>query len=100
MYTVIWKYTVLDKNRTDFEIAYRGGGTWAGFFSKDSAYKGSHLLRGTEKENEYVLMDNWDSHEAYDKFLNENDSMYHEMSARLGKLYINEERIGGFYLQE
>lgn len=94
MYLVVWKYTVIPADRSLFEREYGYAGAWSFFFRKSARYIGSRLYRGGD--NQYLLMDAWESKDAYDKFLLEHKSEYDQLSDRYGYLYKTEERMGEF----
>ena len=96
MYQVIWKYKIEEKNQNLFEAAYGQYGVWATFFHAAKEYRGSQLLRATDSDTSYLLIDQWSTKEDYEKFLDQNHLEYQQMSTDFGKLYIAEERLGTY----
>ncbi len=100
MYSVIWKYTIVEKNRRAFEAAYGATGTWATFFRSDKSYRGSQLLNNTKKTTEYLLIDQWSNRLSYQTFIDRQQELYQKMSKDFEGLYEAEERVGEFHTVE
>ncbi|MGI8421332.1 MAG: antibiotic biosynthesis monooxygenase family protein [Gaiellaceae bacterium] len=52
----------------EFEQIYGPEGEWAQFFRSGAGYIGTELLRDVEIDRRYVVIDRWDSVEAYGAF--------------------------------
>jgi len=95
MYVVVWKYTIKSSDRAEFESEYGPGGTWASFFRGSSSYVGSKLYAG--KDYSYLLIDAWDSKDAYLNFLELKQDRYQQLSEQFKYLFEDEICIGDFY---
>jgi heme-degrading monooxygenase HmoA len=66
MIALVFSYEVRDV--AGFERAYSPGGDWAQFFADAGGYIGTELLRDVETPGRYLVIDRWDSAEAYNTF--------------------------------
>jgi len=77
-----------------FERAYGPEGEWAQFFRTGRGYVGTELLRDVETPGRYLVVDRWESREAYNDFVADHRDEYmrrvdetafhHERELRLG----------------
>jgi heme-degrading monooxygenase HmoA len=67
MIALVFSYEVRDA--AEFERAYGGGGGWAQFFEQGQGYIGTELLRDVEAPGRYLVVDRWESAEAYNAFV-------------------------------
>ena len=77
-----------------FEDVYGVNGPWAAFFRDAEGYVGTELLRDVEQRGRYLVVDRWESREAYNVFVEANREAYmrrvddtafrHEQELRLG----------------
>jgi len=77
-----------------FERAYGPEGEWAQFFRTCRGYVGTELLRDVETPGRYLVVDRWESREAYNDFVADHRDEYmrrvdetafhHERELRLG----------------
>jgi heme-degrading monooxygenase HmoA len=51
-----------------FEQAYGADGEWAEFFRQGAGYIGTELLRDVELPTRYLVIDRWESADAYNAF--------------------------------
>ena len=89
---LVFSYDVRDAEA--FERAYDADGELAEFFRRGAGYVGTELLRDVETPGRYLVVDRWESAEAYNAFATEHrdeymrrvdDSRYHhEQELRLG----------------
>jgi heme-degrading monooxygenase HmoA len=63
---LVFSYEVRDAPA--FEEVYGPDGEWAQFFRQGDGYIGTELLRDVELPGRYVVIDRWDSAEAYNAF--------------------------------
>lgn len=92
MIALVFSYEVRDP--AAFEAAYGPEGDWARFFRGGRGYVGTELLRDVETPGRYLVVDRWDSAEAYNAFAKEHrdewmrrvdDTRYHyEQELRFG----------------
>ncbi len=92
MLAIVFSYEARDPE--EFERLYGPEGEWAGFFRSGSGYVGTELLRDLETRGRYLLIDRWESREAYQAFVEEHreeymrrvdDTVFHyEQELRLG----------------
>jgi len=64
---LVFSYEVRDAD--DFERVYGPEGDWAQFFRGGRGYVGTELLRDVETPGRYLVVDRWDSAEAYNEFV-------------------------------
>lgn len=94
MLALVFSYEARDPD--EFERAYGPGGAWAEFFGRGAGYLGTELLRDVENPGRYLVIDRWESREAYGGFL---DAHRDELMRRVddaGFLYDAELRFGSF----
>jgi len=78
----------------EFERVYGPEGEWAAFFRSGRGYVGTELLRDVEVPGRYLVVDRWESRDAYNEFVAANREEYmrrvdetafhHEHELRLG----------------
>jgi heme-degrading monooxygenase HmoA len=66
MIALVFSYEVRDTG--GFERVYGPDGDWAQFFAGAAGYIGTELLRDVELPGRYLVIDRWDSAEAYNSF--------------------------------
>jgi heme-degrading monooxygenase HmoA len=77
-----------------FERVYGPEGEWAEFFRRGRGYVGTELLRDAQTPGRYLVIDRWESAEAYNAFTEEHrpefmarvdeTRVYYEQELRLG----------------
>jgi len=65
MFKVIWELKVKFKEREKFEQFYDAKGDWVKFFSKSPDYLGSDVLENGEGDGIFLVIDEWQSDEAF-----------------------------------
>ena len=80
----------------DFERVYGPEGEWAQFFREGVGYIGTELLRDIEEHDRYLVIDRWESIEAYNEFIAENQVEYLRRSDESRIYYLAELRFGAF----
>jgi heme-degrading monooxygenase HmoA len=63
---LVFSYEV--REPTAFEQAYGANGEWAQFFGQAAGFIGTELLRDVETPGRYLVIDRWESAEAYNAF--------------------------------
>jgi heme-degrading monooxygenase HmoA len=91
---LVFTYEVVDAD--EFERVYGPDGDWVAFFRPDRGYIGTELLRDLEQPERYVVIDRWESREAYNGFIEANRAEYMRRVDETGFLYRQELRLGTF----
>jgi heme-degrading monooxygenase HmoA len=71
---LVFSYEV--REGADFERVYGPEGDWAKFFAGARGYIGTELLRDVEAPSRYLVIDRWESAEAYNTFAAEHRDEY------------------------
>ena len=79
-----------------FERVYGPEGEWAEFFRTGRGYVGTELLRDAETPGRYVVVDRWDSADAYNEFVATNRTEYMARVDDTRVYYEQELRLGTF----
>ncbi|MGH2998637.1 MAG: antibiotic biosynthesis monooxygenase family protein [Gaiellaceae bacterium] len=74
MIALVFSYEVRDA--AAFERAYGPDGDWAQFFRSGRGYVGTELLRDVETPGRYLVVDRWESADAYNAFAAEHREEY------------------------
>lgn len=92
MIALVFSYEVSEPG--EFEAVYGPEGEWARFFRTGRGYVGTELLRDVEHPRRYLVVDRWESRDAYNAFIETNredylrrvdDTAFHfEQELRLG----------------
>jgi len=80
----------------EFERAYGPSGEWAEFFRTGRGYIGTELLRDVEIPGRYLVVDRWESAEAYNDFVAEHSEEYMQRVDDSRHHYDQELRFGTF----
>jgi heme-degrading monooxygenase HmoA len=91
---LVFSYEVHDA--AEFERVYGPDGDWAEFFRRGSGYVGTELLRDVESPGRYLVVDRWESAEAYNAFIAERREEYMERVDATRFHYDSELRLGTF----
>ena len=94
MIALIFSYEVRDS--AEFERVYGPEGEWAQFFRQGRGYVGTELLRDVESPGRYVVIDRWESAEAYNDFASANRDEYMRRVDDTRFHYDQELRLGTF----
>ena len=94
MIALVFSYEVRDAEA--FERAYGADGDWAQFFRAGRGYIGTELLRDVELPGRYLVIDRWESAEAYNAFAAEHRDDYMRRVDDTRFLYEQELRFGTF----
>ena len=79
-----------------FERVYGADGEWARFFRQGVGYIGTELLRDVELPGRYLVIDRWESADAYNAFAAEHRDEYMRRVDETRFLYEQELRFGTF----
>jgi heme-degrading monooxygenase HmoA len=91
---LLFQYDVRDDE--DFEGVYGPEGEWASFFRSGTGYIGTELLKDVEVPGRYLVIDRWDSSEAYNTFVAEHRDEYMRRVDETAFHYERELRLGTF----
>ncbi len=94
MIALVFSYEVRDAEA--FEAAYGPDGEWAGFFRQARGYIGTELLRDVETPGRYLVVDRWETAEAYNVFAAEEREEYMRRVDDTRFYYEQELRLGTF----
>jgi heme-degrading monooxygenase HmoA len=91
---LVFSYEVRDS--AEFERVYGPDGEWARFFRGGRGYIGTELLRDVEAPGRYLVIDRWESADAYNAFVAERRGEYMERVDATRFHYDSELRFGTF----
>jgi len=94
MIALVFRYDVRDSGT--FAGVYGPDGDWAKFFRQGAGFIGTELLRDVEEPDRYVVIDRWESIDAYNDFISVNQKEYLERSDESRMYYLQELRFGTF----
>jgi heme-degrading monooxygenase HmoA len=94
MIALVFTYDVRDPPA--FEQAYGAEGEWAQFFKQGRGYIGTEILRDVEHPGRYVVIDRWESADAYNAFAHEHRDEYMRRVDDTRFYYDQELRLGTF----
>jgi heme-degrading monooxygenase HmoA len=91
---LVFRYDVRDTET--FEDVYGPDGEWAKFFRRGAGFIGTELLHDVEEPDRYIVIDRWESIDAYNLFISEHQQEYLERSDESRMYYLQELRFGTF----
>jgi heme-degrading monooxygenase HmoA len=91
---LVFSYEVAEPG--EFEPAYGPKGEWAQFFARGRGYVGTELLRDAEHPTRYLVVDRWESPDAYNAFVEANRAEYMRLVDETAFHYSHELRLGTF----
>ena len=94
MIALVFSYDV--REPAEFESVYGPGGDWAAFFGGGRGYIGTELLRDLEAPGRYLVVDRWESAEAYNAFVTANRDEYMRRVDETAFHHSSELRLGTF----
>ena len=94
MIALVFSYEMRDA--AGFERVYGPEGEWAQFFAGANGYVGTELLRDVETPGRYLVIDRWDSPDAYNAFASEHREEYMRRVDETRFYYDQELRFGTF----
>ena len=95
MIALVFSYEVT-RDVAEFERVYGTDGEWAGFFGQGRGYIGTELLRDVEAPGRYLVIDRWESADAYNTFAAAHRDEYMRRVDDTRFLYEQELRFGTF----
>ena len=94
MIALVFRYEVRDPE--EFERVYGPEGEWTEFFRRANGYIGTELLRDLEEPERYLVIDRWESVDAYNAFLAEFQEEYLRRADETRFHYVQELHFGTF----
>jgi heme-degrading monooxygenase HmoA len=94
MLALVFSYEARDP--AGFEQVYGPEGEWAAFFREGAGYLGTELLRDVELPGRYLVVDRWESREAYQAFVDAHRDEYMQRVDESAVHYAQELRLGTF----
>ena len=94
MIALVFSYDARDARA--FEGAYGADGEWAQFFRQGAGYIGTEVLSDVDLPGRYLVIDRWESAEAYNAFAAERREEYMRRVDDTRFLYDQELRFGTF----
>ena len=94
MIALVFRYEV--REPAAFERVYGPNGEWAAFFRRGAGFIGTELLRDVEEPERYLVIDRWESADAYNGFVAEHREEYMERVDATRFQYDSELRFGTF----
>jgi heme-degrading monooxygenase HmoA len=94
MIALVFSYDVTDVD--EFVKVYGPEGEWSQFFRGGRGYIGTELIRDIELVSRFLVIDRWDSREAYNEFVEANRDEYMRRVDETVFLYDQELRLGTF----
>ena len=94
MIALVFSYEVPEP--AEFERAYGPEGDWAAFFRDGRGYVGTELLHDVEQPGRYLVIDRWESRDAYNAFVEAHREDYMRRVDDSAFLYAQELRFGTF----
>ena len=82
MFQVIWELKVKFKEREKFEKFYDPKGEWVKFFSKSPDFEGSEVLESGEGDGIFLVIDEWNSEEAFNEFIQSRKAEYEALEEK------------------
>ena len=95
MIALVFSYEVV-RDAAEFERVYGTDGEWAAFFRQGRGYIGTELLRDAEAASRYLVIDRWESADAYNAFVAAHREEYMERVDATRFHYDSELRFGTF----
>ena len=96
MFVALWEFEVKPGCEEKFDRVYGAEGAWAKLFARDTAYRGTRLVKDVERERVYLTLDFWESCEKYEKFKKENVGEYERIDRECEGMTVREEKLGEF----
>lgn len=94
MIALVFRYEVREPEA--FERAYGPDGEWSQFFRQGQGYIGTELLHDVEEPDRYLVIDRWESADAYNAFLSAHNEEYLRRADESRFHYVQELRFGTF----
>ena len=96
MFVALWEFEVKAGCEKKFEKVYGAEGTWAKLFARDTAYRGTRLVKDKERARVYLTLDFWETREAFEKFKKESAKEYERLDRECEGMTQREKKVGEF----
>ena len=96
MHILIWEYRVKPDKMPEFEKIYGPGGEWTRLFERAEGFQGSDLHRDLSSAQRYIVVDRWESKEAFESFRERFRADYGTLDRRCEPLREQETLLGIF----
>lgn len=96
MFVRAWQFRPAHGKEAEFERVYGPSGDWAQLFATAPGFVRTELLRATDSADDYLIIDRWESMEAWEEFHREQASAYSELDQRFASLLRSETLIGEY----
>lgn len=93
MAQVIWEMKVKFKERDKFEQFYDPKGEWVKFFSAAPGYCGTDVMESGEGDGTFLVMDEWESEEAFSEYVKANKIAYDSLELKAKSASRTKKRI-------
>jgi heme-degrading monooxygenase HmoA len=93
---LVWEFVAREDMLGEFERHYAGDGTWAQLFQRSRGFRGTALLRDTQRRGRYLAVDSWDSAEAHRAMREKFSREYEELDRACEEFTERESHIGDF----
>lgn len=93
MYRNIWRFQVKEGCKEDF--CRMNTEDWPGLFdTRSDSYKCTMIAQDVDDKSFYLVIDQWESKEAFKQFLKENRNDYDKLDYEHSQLYETAEYVG------
>ncbi|MBI2682915.1 MAG: antibiotic biosynthesis monooxygenase [Acidobacteriales bacterium] len=96
MLRIVWEFVARPECAAEFERHYDAQGTWAQLFRRSPHYRETVLYRDRTNANRYLLIDVWESLDAFEAFKRSNKTDYEATDKACAALTLREMRLGYF----
>jgi len=83
MIEVVWEFVVREETRGHFELAFGPGGLWGKLFGSCQGYRGTTVMRDTDDQRRYLVVDLWETSESREQALAEHDEAAADLETTL-----------------
>lgn len=94
--SIVWQFTAKQGKEEEFERIYGPNGDWAVLFRKADGYGGTELHKSHEIPRSYLVIDRWQSRDAFKQFKDRFNNEYRMLDVRCEELTEREEHVGDF----
>ena len=96
MHVRVWKFLPPEDREAAFATAYSASGPWAELFRQSPGYRGTSLLKPTEKAGWWMTVDRWETLSDFEAFNREHGEKYRALDLELEGVAGVEEFVGAF----
>jgi|SRR3954468_595249 quinol monooxygenase YgiN len=96
MFHIIWRFLPKPAKKAEFERVYGSEGDWVQLFRKSPGHVRTQLLRDSQREGWYTVIDVWRGRDEFDRFRADFGKEYSALDEKSESLTTTEEPIGEF----